>query len=531
MRGSGSFPTRPVPGRARTRSRAGPVTRCPPSSRCWPPTPRPPMTATSASGRGSPAPTPHRKTAPGTSVTPDPGIPSRGVAPRTRRRIVPERPAEAPQVVVPHRAYWLFRGPLSEVGAGDTAAGWPDGTRLDAAEPAFVWPADRAWCVAKDVDPHWAGIGGPGALVAELHRGPPPRRGRRRPDPGPARLPMNGTRPGGGNAERRRSRGRPGGRCPDGGSPGSGRAGGDGPRVECADVRHHLDPLLPRGRPGPRSVGGRATPGGAGHRGAEPRPASTPTSTGVPSRSAYPPQEPAEFGFCLSVRRETLDPLVAARVAALPGVTWLNRRRVVGLLGAGGVRGVVDSAGAEHHAPVVVGADGWSLHRGAAGGARKELEHPAVRLLIYRYVAGYAAAGHEPGPDFSLRGNEMAYAFPSDRAITCLAADGADRRLRPGPRGSGGVLRLAPGRAPRDLAPVRRDHGPRPDRRRAAQRRLRAGGGRTGLGAGRRCGDAPGPVERRRDGHRGPPGAGARGCPGGRNLRLAHPLRGRAGPR
>ena len=137
----------------------------------------------------------------------------------------------------------------------------------------------------------------------------------------------------------------------------------------------------------------------------------------------YPPQEPAEFGFCLSVRRETLDPLVATRVAALPGVTWLNRRRVVGLLGAGagGVRGVVDSAGHEHHARVVVGADGRRSTVARLVGARKELEHPAVRLLIYRYVAGYAAAGHEPGPDFSLRGNEMAYAFPSDRAITCLA--------------------------------------------------------------------------------------------------------------
>ena len=58
--------------------------------------------------------------------------------------------------------------PCPSVGAWDTAAGWPDGTRLDAAEPAFVWPADRAWCVAKDVDPHWAGIGGAAALVTEL---------------------------------------------------------------------------------------------------------------------------------------------------------------------------------------------------------------------------------------------------------------------------------------------------------------------------------------------------------------------------
>lgn len=26
--------------------------------------------------------------------------------------------------------------------------------------PAFVWPQDRSWCFAFDVDPHWAGIGG-----------------------------------------------------------------------------------------------------------------------------------------------------------------------------------------------------------------------------------------------------------------------------------------------------------------------------------------------------------------------------------
>ena len=42
---------------------------------------------------------------------------------------------------------------------------WP--AEVPGYEPAFVWPADHAWCVANDVDPHWAGIGG-GAPLIEL---------------------------------------------------------------------------------------------------------------------------------------------------------------------------------------------------------------------------------------------------------------------------------------------------------------------------------------------------------------------------
>jgi hypothetical protein len=33
---------------------------------------------------------------------------------------------------------------------------------------AFIWPADHAWCVANDVDPHWAGIGADVSAVSEL---------------------------------------------------------------------------------------------------------------------------------------------------------------------------------------------------------------------------------------------------------------------------------------------------------------------------------------------------------------------------
>ncbi|MET3423127.1 hypothetical protein BJ973_002339 [Actinoplanes tereljensis] len=75
-------------------------------------------------------------------------------------------PAPAPQVIVPNRRYWLFRGPLTDAGQ------WPASYRLHDAEPAFAWPADRAWCVTRDVDPHWAGIAGPASLIGYLTADP-----------------------------------------------------------------------------------------------------------------------------------------------------------------------------------------------------------------------------------------------------------------------------------------------------------------------------------------------------------------------
>ena len=74
---------------------------------------------------------------------------------------------------IPMRAYFLFRGPLPAavdwVGDGAMQGGprvWPAG--VPGYEPAFVWPADHAWCVANDVDPHWAGIGGDAPLIERL---------------------------------------------------------------------------------------------------------------------------------------------------------------------------------------------------------------------------------------------------------------------------------------------------------------------------------------------------------------------------
>jgi hypothetical protein len=73
-----------------------------------------------------------------------------------------------PKVVVQERAYWLFRGPLTDVGTWDTAHGWPGQCRLYNDEPAFVWPSDRAWCIANDVDPHYAGIGASSRTIDQL---------------------------------------------------------------------------------------------------------------------------------------------------------------------------------------------------------------------------------------------------------------------------------------------------------------------------------------------------------------------------
>ncbi len=67
-----------------------------------------------------------------------------------------------PWVVTPIRRFLLFRGALSDVGSGDSILG------ADGYLPAFAWPADRSWLFTKDVDPHWAGIGGSPAAIDAL---------------------------------------------------------------------------------------------------------------------------------------------------------------------------------------------------------------------------------------------------------------------------------------------------------------------------------------------------------------------------
>lgn len=46
---------------------------------------------------------------------------------------------------------------------------WHEALRLaEYDSPSFIWPRDRAWCIAWDVDPHFAGVGGSNAAIAAL---------------------------------------------------------------------------------------------------------------------------------------------------------------------------------------------------------------------------------------------------------------------------------------------------------------------------------------------------------------------------
>ncbi|WP_007024445.1 hypothetical protein [Saccharomonospora iraqiensis] len=100
---------------------------------------------------------------PAPPVRPDPdAVP--GVAPADT---LPP-PLPGPRVELPHRSYVLFRGPLSDAGDWTTPDGWPAQPRLDITDTALAWPADRAWFVANDVDPHWAGIGADPGVIDRL---------------------------------------------------------------------------------------------------------------------------------------------------------------------------------------------------------------------------------------------------------------------------------------------------------------------------------------------------------------------------
>lgn len=71
-------------------------------------------------------------------------------------------------VTIPERSYFLFEGEPADFDDWDSArmAGVPSGYAVP--PPAFVWPADRAWCIARDVDAHYAGIGASAEAIDQL---------------------------------------------------------------------------------------------------------------------------------------------------------------------------------------------------------------------------------------------------------------------------------------------------------------------------------------------------------------------------
>ena len=72
---------------------------------------------------------------------------------------VPPEVRYGPRVRLPGRDYLLYTGPVD---AALAFAGSPGQT------PNLWWPADRAWCVASEIDLCWSYVGGPAGLIEEL---------------------------------------------------------------------------------------------------------------------------------------------------------------------------------------------------------------------------------------------------------------------------------------------------------------------------------------------------------------------------
>ncbi len=138
-----------------------------------------------------------------------------------------------------------------------------------------------------------------------------------------------------------------------------------------------------------------------------------------------PPQDPGDVGYSLSVRREALDEVLVRRAAACPTVELAERTRLVDLLWYDGrvVGGVLDGPRGRRvvGASVVVGADGRRSRVAKLVGADDRERHAGARTLYYRYVREFASPGKEIGAEFSLRGDEIAYVFPSDDGFACVA--------------------------------------------------------------------------------------------------------------
>lgn len=72
-----------------------------------------------------------------------------------------------PRVEIPNRSYLLFRGPLEDAGrwgAADVAPGRPRPIN----SPNLMWPFDRSWFVASEIDNPWTGVAGSSGLLEEL---------------------------------------------------------------------------------------------------------------------------------------------------------------------------------------------------------------------------------------------------------------------------------------------------------------------------------------------------------------------------
>jgi 2-polyprenyl-6-methoxyphenol hydroxylase-like FAD-dependent oxidoreductase len=134
-----------------------------------------------------------------------------------------------------------------------------------------------------------------------------------------------------------------------------------------------------------------------------------------------------DIGYDLSIRRLALDALLLERATRSPSVTWREGTRVTGLTWVDGTVTGLELHGEDGPSTVgarwVIGADGHASLIARLVEAAVQEEHPAIRALYYCYLTDFAGVnGAAPdGAEFSFLGDELAYVFPSDAGLTCLA--------------------------------------------------------------------------------------------------------------
>lgn len=88
--------------------------------------------------------------------------------------LFPKSVLQTPRVLVPDgelhapREYYLLQVSLPDFVSGAVEGSWPTSKGFSMPTPGFIWPADRAWCITSDIDPHWAGIGAEPAVIDSL---------------------------------------------------------------------------------------------------------------------------------------------------------------------------------------------------------------------------------------------------------------------------------------------------------------------------------------------------------------------------
>jgi 2-polyprenyl-6-methoxyphenol hydroxylase-like FAD-dependent oxidoreductase len=140
-----------------------------------------------------------------------------------------------------------------------------------------------------------------------------------------------------------------------------------------------------------------------------------------------PSQNPGDAGYALSVRREPLDHILVKRAITPPSVELMERTRVTDLLWEDGrvvgVHLVTSDGERDVRARIVIGADGRHSFVARAVDAPIEESEPGARALYYRYVHGWLGPEGDTldGAEFSHIEDEIAYVFPSDAGMTCVA--------------------------------------------------------------------------------------------------------------